>query len=325
MHKLVAILMLGLGLGACAGPAVEQRDGYSVDHRHSATSHSSRVRSLVIHYTDADEADSLRTLTGPRVSSHYLIPPPRNGKPPPVYQLVDETRRAWHAGASSWAGRENLNDTSVGIEVVNTGPDHRFVDIEAGLKASWAPFPDAQITALIALAQDIIARHGIETTAVVSHAEIAPTRKIDPGPAFPWQRLHAAGIGPWPDPARVACYRHRFEKAPLPLGSLQRALAEWGFAVTPSDILDESTRGALRAFQMRYRPADYRGLADTESMAILWALLAEYRPETLSVRPATAPPCRWPAANLTTSRHVPDRITDFGPGNASGLATHELL
>ncbi|MGB8712359.1 MAG: N-acetylmuramoyl-L-alanine amidase [Onishia taeanensis] len=298
MHKLVAILMLGLGLGACAGPAVEQRDGYSVDHRHTATSHSSRVRYLVIHYTDGDEADSLSTLTGPRVSSHYLIPPPPNGKPPPIYQLVDESRRAWHAGASSWAGRNNLNDTSVGIEIVNTGPDHRFEDIEAGTEVSWAPFPDAQITALIALARDIISRYGIETTAVVSHAEIAPTRKIDPGPAFPWQRLHAAGIGPWPDPARVACYRRQFEKAPPSLGSLQRALADWGFAVTPSEVLDESTRGALRAFQMRYRPTDYRGLPDTESIAILWALLEEYRPETFAARPAAADTALPAACNI---------------------------
>ncbi|MAX32109.1 MAG: N-acetylmuramoyl-L-alanine amidase [Halomonadaceae bacterium] len=293
MQKLIATLVLCLGLCACASPVVEQRDGYSVDHRHSATSHSSRVRYLVIHYTDADEADSLKTLTGPRVSSHYLIPPPQNATPPPIYQLVDESRRAWHAGTSSWAGRENLNDTSVGIEIVNAGPDQRFAEVEAGAKVNWAPFPDAQITALIALAQDIIARHGIADTAVVSHAEIAPTRKIDPGPAFPWQRLHAAGIGPWPDPARVARYRRQFAKAPPSLGSLQQALAHWGFAVTPSGVLDETTRGALRAFQMRYCPTDYRGRPDADTAARLWALLARYRPEALS-DPALSSPASAP-------------------------------
>lgn len=286
MYRLAAILMLGmtlgLGLGACAGPAVEQRDGYRVDHHHTATAHSSRVRYLVIHYTDADEAESLSALTGPRVSSHYLIPPPHSTKPPPAYQLVDESRRAWHAGASGWAGRENLNDTSIGIEIVNAGPDRPFAALEAGAEATWAPFPDAQISTLIALARDIITRHDIPPTAVVSHAEIAPTRKIDPGPAFPWQRLYAAGIGPWPTPVRVDRHRQHFIQAPLSLGELQQGLAAWGFVLTPSGILDGATESALRAFQMRYRPTDYRGLPDIETAARLWALLEEYRPEAFA-------------------------------------------
>ncbi|WP_168016571.1 N-acetylmuramoyl-L-alanine amidase [Halomonas salinarum] len=281
MGRLVVILILALSLGGCAGQALERRDGYSVDHRHTATSHSSRVRHLVIHYTDAGEAESLRALTGPRVSSHYLIPQPEGGGLAPVYQLVSETRRAWHAGASSWNGRENINDTSIGIEIVNTGPNGRFADLEAGEPLGWAPFHNDQITTLIALAKDIVSRHGITPTAVVSHAEIAPTRKIDPGPAFPWQRLHQAGIGPWPDVDRVACYRQRFETSPPSRAHLKRALTAWGFAITTNGIIDEATRGALRAFQMRYRPSHYRGLPDTETAARLWALLEEYRPERL--------------------------------------------
>ncbi|WP_136254268.1 N-acetylmuramoyl-L-alanine amidase [Onishia niordana] len=301
MGRLVVILILALSLGACAGQALERRDGYSVDHRHTATSHSSRVRHLVIHYTDAGEAESLRALTGPRVSSHYLIPQPEAGGLPPVYQLVSESRRAWHAGASSWNGRENINDTSIGIEIVNTGPNGRFADLQAGKHLAWAPFPSDQITTLIALIKDIVSRHDIAPTAVVSHAEIAPTRKIDPGPVFPWQRLHRAGIGPWPDVDRVACYRQRFETSPPSRAHLKKALAAWGFATTSSDIIDETTRSALRAFQMRYRPSHYPGVPDTETAARLWALLEEYRPE------------RWPlisSENVITSS--PKCNTAFG-------------
>ncbi|MBH8580413.1 peptidoglycan recognition protein family protein [Bisbaumannia pacifica] len=279
-------------LTGCTAPSMlERRHGYLVDHTHGAPSHTSRVRHLVIHYTSSDEARSLATLTGPHVSAHYVLPLParRHDGEPLVYQLVDESRRAWHAGASAWRGRTNLNDTSIGIEVVNLGPDRSFAEVEAALEAApevvpaihWAPYPEAQIEALIALARDIIARHGIRPSDVVAHSDIAPTRKIDPGPAFPWQRLYAAGIGVWPEAARVAHYRARFAAATPDTATMQRALAAWGYPLEVSGELDAPTRAVLRAFQMRFRPADYRGRPDAETAAMLWALLERYHPEAL--------------------------------------------
>lgn len=288
MFRRGILLLLTLTLGACAGPGpLERRAGYTVDHTHESPSHNSRVRHLVLHYTDGDEAEALATLTGPRVSSHYVLPRGPEGR---VYQLVEESRRAWHAGASRWRGSADLNATSIGIEIVNAGPDRLAAEVERDLAAdaqhaiSWAPYPDAQIDTLIALARDLIARHGIEATNVVAHADVAPSRKIDPGPIFPWRRLHEAGIGPWPAPSAVARWRARFAVDPPTTAALQRALAAWGYGLAITGEADASTRAVLRAFQMRFRPADYRGLADAETAAILWALLERYRPEALPGR-----------------------------------------
>ena len=289
---LLGITMASVWLAGCATPEhLERRDGYVVDHAHVSPSHTSRVRHLVIHYTDVDEAESLAVLTGPRVSAHYVLPlPARDHRGQPlVYQLVDEERRAWHAGASAWRGRTNINDTSIGIEIVNTGPNRPYAEVErlleqnpeAAVEIGWAPYPKAQIEALIALSRDVIERHDIHPTDVVAHSDIAPTRKIDPGPDFPWRRLHEAGIGVWPEEDSVARWRARFEIAAVPLATLQEALKSWGYRLEATAELDRETRAVLRAFQMRFRPSDYRGQPDAETAAILWALLEHYRPAAL--------------------------------------------
>lgn len=289
---LLGIAMAGIWLAGCAGPEhLEERDGYVVDHAHVSPSHTSRVRHLVFHYTDVDEAESLAVLTGPHVSAHYVLPLPardHHGQPL-AYQLVEEERRAWHAGASAWRGRTNINDTSIGIEIVNTGPDRPYAEVErlleedpeASGEIQWTPYPEAQIEALIALSRDIIERHGIHPTNVVAHSDIAPTRKIDPGPHFPWRRLHEAGIGAWPEEEAVARWQARFEAESVPLDTLQQALEIWGYRLERTGELDRETRAVLRAFQMRFRPADYRGEPDAETAAILWALLEYYRPAAL--------------------------------------------
>ncbi|MGQ7247056.1 N-acetylmuramoyl-L-alanine amidase [Halomonas sp. V046] len=275
-----------------SGPALEAREGYVVDHRYPARGHNSRVHFLVLHYTDENQHDSIRALTGDRVSSHYLVPLPsrRLQNQPVVFQLVAESRRAWHAGASHWGGRKGLNDTSIGIEIVNQGPDVPWVGSELAPSEAnirWMAYPDSQIDALTVLARDIIERHRIAPENVLAHSDIAPTRKLDPGPAFPWQRLHEAGIGAWPEAERVDAYRRRFDAAPPSTPRLQRALAAWGFELGASGVVDAATQATLRAFQMHFRPGDYRGHPDVETAAILWALLERYRPEALEALTAT--------------------------------------
>ncbi|WP_269845308.1 N-acetylmuramoyl-L-alanine amidase [Candidimonas nitroreducens] len=232
-----------------------------IDHSIQAKSQDSRVSVIVLHYTVAGNAAALDILSRGNVSSHYLI---TDAPTPHVYQLVDENRRAWHAGVSSWYGRSDLNASSIGIEIVNRGPlgDGR-----------WAPYSRAQIATLTTLLHGIIRRHQIKPFNIVGHSDIAPQRKTDPGPAFPWAQLARAGIGRWYDADQARQYRLRFEQEGLPpIDWVQRQLRRVGYDVPDSGRLDPATRRVIAAFQMHYRPADYSGEPDAETLGILQAL-----------------------------------------------------
>lgn len=270
---LLGVLLCTL-LAACTVTKTD-RGTYIADTSHQAKNADSRVRFLVMHYTEIDEAGSLAVLTGGGVSAHYVVPdaPHTEGGEPVVYQLVPEEQRAWHAGVSEWQGTTELNAASIGIENVNLGP----VDTPQG--RTWQPYPPAQVDALVRLAKDIVTRYRIPPTRVVGHSDIAPQRKIDPGPLFPWRTLYDAGIGAWPDDAAVA--RHlagRDPKAPADVKPLQDKLRRYGYAVATDGVLDEKTRRVFSAFQMHFRPADYAGNPDAESDAIAAALLDKYFP-----------------------------------------------
>ncbi|UTV86947.1 N-acetylmuramoyl-L-alanine amidase [Cobetia amphilecti] len=247
---------------------------------------NSRVRHLVLHYTDDDLRGSLISLTGPQVSAHYLLSAPSETGLPRVYPLVPEARRAWHAGVSQWGERSNLNDTSIGIEIVNAGP-RALVPLEAGeqedaraaVARRWspsrdfAPWSEAQIAALITLLKPIIARHGIKAVDVVGHSDIAPERKTDPGSRFPWQRLHDAGIGAWPRASDVLCFQRQLASEGLPSQQvLLTALTHYGYPVDAA-----RPELSIAAFQAHFRPGAISGAFDAESAAILLALNTRYR------------------------------------------------
>jgi N-acetylmuramoyl-L-alanine amidase len=144
------------------------------------------VRHLVLHYTGMQTAAAaVARLCDPaaKVSSHYVVD--EDGT---VYALVEEHCRAWHAGISYWRGAAALNDSSVGIEIVN--PGHEW---------GYRAFPEAQIKAVLQLSQAIIHRHRIKAHNVVGHSDIAPNRKQDPGELFPWKDFAQEGVGFWTD------------------------------------------------------------------------------------------------------------------------------
>ena len=265
-HRLLSPLFalgLVLGLAGCAG-------GPAIDTRHSAQAQDSRVQFLVLHFTDANFEDALKILTGPRVSAHYLL---SDETPPRIYRLVDESRRAWHAGDSFWQGHAMLNAGSIGIEIVNAGPQR-----QADGSTTFAPYPAAQIDALIALVRDIAARHRIRPDRILGHSDIAPQRKVDPGPAFPWQRLADAGLMRWPDAGSVAAQRAVYDAQLPDLAWFQQALASHGFQVPASGLLDAQTQRVIGAFQMKYRPARHDGVPDAETAALLQVLNSSVDP-----------------------------------------------
>jgi len=251
LNRLVLLAAIAL-LAGCAGVP-------TIDTRYTAASQDSRVQYLVLHYTQGSFSRSLDILTRGPVSSHYLV----DIDPPTVYRLVDENRRAYHAGVSAWQGQTQLNAASIGIEIVNPGyrdgPEGRV----------WIDYPQPQIDAVIALVKDIVRRHEIRPDRILGHSDIAPQRKIDPGPRFPWKQLADAGIIPWPDPDRVATRLAEYQQNLPDVEWFQRRLARHGFAVPITGELDEPTLRVIAAFQMKYRQAKFDGQPDAETAAIL--------------------------------------------------------
>lgn len=202
------------------------------------------IAMVVLHYTGMPSgAAAIDWLANPEsgVSAHYVV-----AEDGTVLRMVDEAKRAWHAGRSWWRGITDVNSASIGIEIVN--PGHEF---------GYVPFPAPQMDAVEALVADIVARHGIKPANVVGHSDIAPTRKQDPGELFDWPRLARAGLAAsprpcmdpnWTDPGFLA------------------ALGRYGYAAVPP-------LEAVIAFQRHHRPARFDGVIDAETRTILRGLL----------------------------------------------------
>lgn len=198
------------------------------------------VTILVLHYTGMPTGEgALKTLTTPasKVSSHYLVM--EDGA---ILRLVQEDKRAWHAGRSWWRGRRDVNADSVGIEIVN--PGHEW---------GYRAFPAVQMAAVLELCRGILSRHAIPARNVVGHSDIAPDRKQDPGELFPWAWLAAQGVGVWTDEV----------EAP---GDILDDLAAIGYDVRfPAATL-------ITAFQRHFLPDGITGVADARTAGRLAAL-----------------------------------------------------
>ena len=206
------------------------------------------VTMIVVHYTGMQSAAlALDRLADPaaEVSAHYVV-----AEDGVVVRMVDEAKRAWHAGKSYWRGVTDVNSASVGIEIVN--PGHEF---------GYRPFPEPQMAAVEALTGDIARRHAILPGNVVGHSDIAPARKDDPGELFDWPRLGRAGLADRiPEPRTDPGWND---------AGFAVALGRYGYDVSDAPA-------AVVAFQRRFRPRDIGGAIDGECRAILFGLL---RPE----------------------------------------------
>ena len=236
-RRILAVAALTVLLAACAhsgprNPLATWVPSNNFDERRPVV--------IVLHYTEQDSVEqSLDTLrsrnSGGRVSSHYLL-----GKDGKIYQLVSDAKRAWHAGAGRWGAITDVNNASIGIEIDNDGK---------------SPFPDAQIDSLIVLLRDLTTRLRIPPTQIIGHSDLAPTRKIDPGPLFPWKRLHDAGFGLWPADAT--------QDAPA-------GFDPW-LALQAIGYSTDNRADTVRAFHHRFRGMEGTEL-DAQDLRILHAL-----------------------------------------------------
>jgi N-acetylmuramoyl-L-alanine amidase len=275
--------------------ACDTQDNVVVESENQDT----RVRIIVIHHTTADFQDSLNILTkrsARPVSSHYLVPEPGDpsyaARDLKLYSLVSEEARAWHAGSSYWAGKTALNDISIGIELVNQtycrkseqsiAPD--AIDQGPARICFYPDFAEPQLEILLDLLKGITERHTeVRPTHIVGHSDIAPQRKIDPGPRFPWQRLYRLGYGAWYDDETVFRYWEQFRNEAPPVLTLQRALNTYGYGIEVSGEHDRQSQNVVRAFQMHFLPWQVSSEFNADTVAVLFALLEKYYPAQLEL------------------------------------------
>ena len=236
-------------------------------------SQDERVRFLVLHYTAINTELSLKVLTQKDVSAHYLV---NDYDDKTINLLVDETKRAWHAGVSNWKGLDNINFSSIGIEIVNLG--NKGTDAYP----NYTPYPDYQIKKVGELTQDIVKRYNISPFNVIGHSDVAPGRKPDPGPLFPWKKLYTNyGVGAWYDDTDKYVFMQQYPwdtTSSVFITQVQTDLKKYGYNVPTNGIIDAQTKNAIVAFQMHFRPEKYDGVVDAETWAILKALNKKYNP-----------------------------------------------
>lgn len=190
---------------------------------------------IVLHYTAMETAEAaLKRLCNAsvEVSAHYLIA--EDGR---TWQMVEEDKRAWHAGAGRWRDIEDVNSRSIGIELANTG-DH--------------PFPEPQMAALEQMMQGIMQRWEVPAQNVIAHSDMAPARKCDPGRRFDWRRLALQGMAVWPESV---------DPEDSPRG-LDAVLAQLGYP-----LANDGFDACMRGFRERFRPWAH-GPADGMDLAL---------------------------------------------------------
>lgn len=242
-----------------SAPAITQRPSPNFDARQCAISH------IILHYTDMPDCEAaLARLcdASAKVSAHYLIR--RDGH---IFALVDEAERAWHAGVSFWQGETDMNSASIGIELDHDG--HK--------ESEMAAFPAPQMAALMSLLKDIVARHALDPRHVLGHSDIAPGRKIDPGEAFDWKALEAAGFGVWPGDIDVPDLPDLIEgsthdKGDKAVAPLQKALAAIGYQIAADGVYGDTTAKVISAFQRHFRPSQIDGIADAQTQTLVYAI-----------------------------------------------------
>lgn len=239
-----------------------------------ATGKNERIQFIVVHYTATDNLGSIKELTSSRVSSHFLVLDEDDNK---IYSLVPLEQRAWHAGASSFRGRTNINDTSVGIEIVSDGIAKEYRNNPYPLYDHYVEFKPIQIEKTAQIIKYVAEKYNIPAKNIVAHSDIAPGRKKDPGAKFPWKELYDKyNIGAWYDEADKQAFMNEEKFNATSIREIKDELRKYGYEVNRLDEWDKESKNVVYAFQLHFNPKNTTGEMDLETFAILKALNKKY-------------------------------------------------
>lgn len=249
--------------------------------KYKSVSYNERVRFIIVHYTALNDEKSIIALTKHKVSSHYLITQKRDDD---VFSIVPDTQRSWHAGVSYFDGYKNLNDNSIGIEISNLG--YSSADREKVNKFKYGivdrdifyAFNEAQVYKIAMLIRELQAKYKVNPRYILGHSDIAPTRKMDPGPKFPWKYLYDKyGLGAWYDQVDFDYYYSPDLFSKYSVKDLKKEFKKYGYEIdVENEEWDLKSKKVVSAFQMHFRPAKIDGVVDLETFAIIKSLNKKY-------------------------------------------------
>ena len=297
MKKILALLSLLIFMVACSSSdtPVKETKGINTSRRTSSSSsigsigkfkvdsdtyvslgRNERIQFVVVHYTATNNEYSIKELISNRVSAHFLVLDEDDNT---IYNLVPLDQRAWHAGASSFRGRTNLNDTSIGIEIVSDGiardrrnDPNRYPPYDAYLE-----YKPIQIEKVAQIIKYVAARYNIPAKNIVAHSDIAPSRKKDPGAKFPWKELYEKyDIGAWYNESDKQAFMNEEKFNATSISDIKEELRKYGYEINRTNEWDRDSRDVVYAFQLHFNPKNATGDMDLETFAILKALNKKY-------------------------------------------------
>ena len=297
MKKILALLSLLIFMVACSSSdtPVKETKGINTSRRTSSSSsigsigkfkvdsdtyvslgRNERIQFVVVHYTATNNEYSIKELISNRVSAHFLVLDEDDNT---IYNLVPLDQRAWHAGASSFRGRTNLNDTSIGIEIVSDGiardrrnDPNRYPPYDAYLE-----YKPIQIEKVAQIIKYVAARYNIPARNIVAHSDIAPSRKKDPGAKFPWKELYEKyDIGAWYNESDKQAFMNEEKFNATSISDIKEELRKYGYEINRTNEWDRDSRDVVYAFQLHFNPKNATGNMDLETFAILKALNKKY-------------------------------------------------
>ena len=234
-----------------------------------------RIKFIILHYTALDNVGSIRELTG-GVSAHFLVLDEDDNK---IYSLVPLEQRAWHAGVSAFRGRTNINDTSVGIEIVNDGiaKEYRSDPNPYHPYDHYVDYKPIQIEKVAQIIKYVAEKYNIPARNIVAHSDIAPSRKKDPGAKFPWKELYDKyNIGAWYDETDKQEFMDEEKFKATSIREIKDELRKYGYEINRLDEWDKESKDVVYAFQLHFNPKNATGEMDLETFAILKALNKKY-------------------------------------------------